>query len=147
MLLYFYFFACPLYSCLIDIISYSFEWLLAYRCIKGEPAIEEYYEMYSEAEKYSNEISIAVMQSSTAQQFLTPGRVVVVKSQSVSNHHMLIYLSLLYTILSLSTTLNHIIETFDSVLREREGVIHKKGKLKPMPLTWHSPLSFVMLKL
>lgn len=60
--------------------------LFACRCIKGEPAIEEYYEMYSEAEQYSNQISEAIMQSPVAQQFLTPGRVVVVKSQSVSFH-------------------------------------------------------------
>lgn len=57
----------------------------ACRCIKGEPAIEEYYEMYLEAEGHSNEISEAVMQSQMVQQFLMPGRVVVVKSQSVSS--------------------------------------------------------------
>ncbi|XP_010541438.1 PREDICTED: DExH-box ATP-dependent RNA helicase DExH11 isoform X2 [Tarenaya hassleriana] len=50
-------------------------------CIKGEPAIEEYYEMYSEAEEYNSKISEAVMQSPHAQQFLNPGRVVVVKSE------------------------------------------------------------------
>ena len=54
------------------------------RCIKGEPDIEEYYEMYLEAEKHNSEISEAVMQTDTAREFLTPGRVVVVKSQSVS---------------------------------------------------------------
>ncbi|PON70872.1 ATP-dependent RNA helicase Ski [Parasponia andersonii] len=58
----------------------------AIECIKGEPDIEEYYEMYSEAEKYNNEISEAVMQTSTAQKFLTIGRVVVVKSQSGQEH-------------------------------------------------------------
>ncbi|KAL5580835.1 hypothetical protein UlMin_013277 [Ulmus minor] len=57
-------------------------------CIKGEPDIEEYFEMYSEAESYNNEILEAVMQSSGAQQFLNPGRVVVVKSQSASPLHM-----------------------------------------------------------
>ncbi|XVF19931.1 hypothetical protein REPUB_Repub11eG0153900 [Reevesia pubescens] len=55
-------------------------------CIKGEPAIEEYYEMHAEAEKHDEQISKAVMQSSVAQQFLTPGRVVVVKSQSAQDH-------------------------------------------------------------
>lgn len=55
-------------------------------CIKGEPAIEEYYEMCAEAEKYHNQISKAVMQSPLAQQFLTPGRVVVMKSQSDGDH-------------------------------------------------------------
>jgi antiviral helicase SKI2 len=54
------------------------------RCIKGEPAIEEYYEMYAEAEGYLNQITEGVMQTHTAQQFLVPGRVVVVKSQTVS---------------------------------------------------------------
>lgn len=53
-------------------------------CIKGEPDIEEYYELYSEAEKYNSEILEAVMQTGTAQQLLSAGRVVVVKSQSVS---------------------------------------------------------------
>lgn len=53
-------------------------------CIKGEPAIEEYYELYSEAEKYNAEISEAVMRSPASQQYLVTGRVVVVKSQSVS---------------------------------------------------------------
>ncbi|XP_022997907.1 DExH-box ATP-dependent RNA helicase DExH11 isoform X1 [Cucurbita maxima] len=55
-------------------------------CIKGEPAIEEYYDLYAEAEKNSNQISEAVMQSSAIQQFLTPGRVVVVRSQSDKDH-------------------------------------------------------------
>lgn len=59
-------------------------WVFACRCIKGEPAIEEYYDMYSEAKEHEMEILEAVMQSSAAQQFLTPGRVVVMKSQSVS---------------------------------------------------------------
>lgn len=59
-------------------------WVFACRCIKGEPAIEEYYDMYSEAKKCDTKILEAVMQSSAAQHFLTPGRVVVMKSQSVS---------------------------------------------------------------
>lgn len=42
--------------------------------------------MASEAEMYRDAVSEAVMQSSTAQQFLSPGRVVVVRSQSVSIH-------------------------------------------------------------
>ncbi|GAB2263267.1 hypothetical protein Droror1_Dr00004264 [Drosera rotundifolia] len=55
-------------------------------CIKGEPAIEEYFEMYSEAEKYQDQINEAVMQSHVAQQFLTVGRVVVVKSTMTQDH-------------------------------------------------------------
>lgn len=55
-------------------------------CIKGEPSIEEYYEMYVEAEKYLNQITEGIMQSHVAQQFLVPGRVVVVKSQSTQYH-------------------------------------------------------------
>lgn len=58
----------------------------AIECIKGEPAIEEYYELYSEAQKYNTEISEAVMKSPSSQQYLVPGRVVVVKSQSVQDH-------------------------------------------------------------
>lgn len=54
------------------------------RCIKGEPAIEDYYEMHSEAERYGKLITEAVMQSPVSQQHLTPGRVVVVKSELVS---------------------------------------------------------------
>ncbi|KAK4785496.1 hypothetical protein SAY86_002185 [Trapa natans] len=57
-------------------------------CIKGEPAIEEYYEMHMEAERLSSEIAESVMQSSLAIQFLSPGRVVVVKSQSDQNHFL-----------------------------------------------------------
>ncbi|PPD69482.1 hypothetical protein GOBAR_DD33644 [Gossypium barbadense] len=59
-------------------------------CIKGEPAIEEYYEMRAEAEAHSEQISKAVMQTSAAQKFLTPGRVVVVKSQSVSSFNLVL---------------------------------------------------------
>ncbi|CAL9777952.1 unnamed protein product [Musa acuminata subsp. burmannicoides] len=55
-------------------------------CIKGEPAIEEYFEMASEAETHRQHILEAVLQSHTAQQFLSPGRVVVVKSQSAEDH-------------------------------------------------------------
>ncbi|CAN1232076.1 DExH-box ATP-dependent RNA helicase DExH11 [Linum grandiflorum] len=55
-------------------------------CIKGEPAIEEYHQMHYEAEKYNDQISVAVMQSPAAQQFLSPGRVVVVRSQSAQDH-------------------------------------------------------------
>ncbi|KAK8598558.1 hypothetical protein V6N13_094525 [Hibiscus sabdariffa] len=55
-------------------------------CIKGEPAIEDYYEMHAEAKEHGEQISKAVMQSPVAQQFLTPGRVVVVKSQSAQDH-------------------------------------------------------------
>lgn len=54
------------------------------RCIKGEPAIEEYYEMHTEADRLSSEMADSVMQSPAAK-FLSPGRVVVVKSQSVSS--------------------------------------------------------------
>ncbi|KAL1222056.1 DExH-box ATP-dependent RNA helicase DExH11 [Cardamine amara subsp. amara] len=49
-------------------------------CIKGEPAIEEYYEMYMEANECNSKMSEAVMQSPYAHNFLVPGRVVVMKS-------------------------------------------------------------------
>ncbi|GFP91206.1 helicase ski2w [Phtheirospermum japonicum] len=55
-------------------------------CIKGEPAIEDYYEMHSEAERYKSMIIEAVMLSPTSQQFLTPGRVVVVNSELAQDH-------------------------------------------------------------
>lgn len=55
-------------------------------CIKGEPAIEEYYNLYAEAETYSSQILEAVMQSPSRQQYLNPGRVVVVKSDSGKDH-------------------------------------------------------------
>ncbi|XP_020972282.1 DExH-box ATP-dependent RNA helicase DExH11 isoform X3 [Arachis ipaensis] len=58
----------------------------AIECIKGEPTIEEYYDLYTEAETYSNQISEAIMQSPNTQQFLTTGRVVVVKSESAQDH-------------------------------------------------------------
>ncbi|KAL2238417.1 DExH-box ATP-dependent RNA helicase DExH11 [Sesamum indicum] len=55
-------------------------------CIKGEPEIEDYYEMYSEAERYSNKITEGIMLSPVSQQYLTPGRVVVVKAQLAQDH-------------------------------------------------------------
>ncbi|KAL3530840.1 hypothetical protein ACH5RR_010162 [Cinchona calisaya] len=55
-------------------------------CIKGEPAIEEYYDMYSEAETFNTKIVEAVMQSPGIQQYLSSGRVVVVKSHSAQDH-------------------------------------------------------------
>lgn len=55
-------------------------------CIKGEPDIENYFEMASQAETYRDLVSEAVMQSHSAQQFLSPGRVVVVKSHSAEDH-------------------------------------------------------------
>lgn len=59
----------------------------AIECIKGEPAIEEYYEMHSDADDiYKNKISDVIMQSPVAQNFLTPGRVAVVKSPSAQDH-------------------------------------------------------------
>ncbi|XP_010256687.1 PREDICTED: DExH-box ATP-dependent RNA helicase DExH11 [Nelumbo nucifera] len=53
-------------------------------CIKGEPAIEEYYEMLTEADKHRDRVLDTVMQS--AQQFLLPGRVVVIKSEIAQDH-------------------------------------------------------------
>ncbi|KAK7305341.1 hypothetical protein VNO77_43246 [Canavalia gladiata] len=58
----------------------------AIECIKGEPTIEEYYDLYSEAETYSHQISEAILQSPSAQQFLNTGRVVIVKSESAQDH-------------------------------------------------------------
>ncbi|TQD93972.1 hypothetical protein C1H46_020397 [Malus baccata] len=55
-------------------------------CVKCETAIEEYYDMYSEAAQYSKEILEAVMQSPIAKQFLTTGRVVVMGSNSAQDH-------------------------------------------------------------
>lgn len=56
------------------------------RCIKGEPSVEEYYEMALEAETHRESVTEAIMQLHTSQQFLTPGRLVVVKSKSVCLH-------------------------------------------------------------
>uniref|UniRef100_A0A1D1YRD5 Helicase SKI2W n=1 Tax=Anthurium amnicola TaxID=1678845 RepID=A0A1D1YRD5_9ARAE len=55
-------------------------------CIKGEPAIEEYFDMASEAEELRTCISEAVMQSPYTQHFLLPGRVVIVKPQTAEDH-------------------------------------------------------------
>ncbi|CAN1329093.1 DExH-box ATP-dependent RNA helicase DExH11 [Linum perenne] len=70
-------------------------------CIKGEPAIEEYYQMHYEAEKFNDQISVVVMQSPHAQQFLSPGRVVVVRSQSGQDHLLGVVLK------APSTTMKH----------------------------------------
>ncbi|CAM8958449.1 unnamed protein product [Rhodiola kirilowii] len=57
-------------------------------CIRCEASIEEYFDLYWEAESYSKQMSEAVMQSSAAQQFLTTGRVVLVKSQDGQDHFL-----------------------------------------------------------
>lgn len=55
-------------------------------CIKGEPSIEEYYDMFLEAEEHREFVTEAIMQLHTTQQFLAPGRLVVVKSKSDDDH-------------------------------------------------------------
>ncbi|GJN19044.1 hypothetical protein PR202_gb06276 [Eleusine coracana subsp. coracana] len=55
-------------------------------CIKGEPSIEEYYEMALEAEAHRESITEAIMQLPSSQQFLMPGRLVVVKSELDDDH-------------------------------------------------------------
>ncbi|XP_058099554.1 DExH-box ATP-dependent RNA helicase DExH11 isoform X2 [Magnolia sinica] len=55
-------------------------------CIKGEPAIEEYYEMAIKAEECGDHVLEKIMQSSIARKNLLPGRVVVVKSHAVQDH-------------------------------------------------------------
>ncbi|KAL3685939.1 hypothetical protein R1sor_003961 [Riccia sorocarpa] len=52
-------------------------------CILGEPTIEEYYALAIEAERLGEEVQETVMQSRAAQQALTPGRVVIVKTPQV----------------------------------------------------------------
>lgn len=46
--------------------------------------------MYSEAEEYNSKIAEAVMQSPGLQHYLSPGRVVIVKSESVSSRSQLL---------------------------------------------------------
>ena len=65
------------------------------RCIKGEPSIEEYYDMFLEAEEHREFVAEAIMQLSTTQQFLAPGRLVVVKSKSVCIHFIGLHFSVL----------------------------------------------------
>lgn len=55
-------------------------------CIKGEPTIEEYYDLYMEAETYNNQISEAILLSPNVTPFLNTGRVVVIKSESAQDH-------------------------------------------------------------
>ncbi|KAG6547499.1 hypothetical protein Mapa_010947 [Marchantia paleacea] len=52
-------------------------------CILGEPTVEEYYALAIEAEKLGEVVQETVMQSRAAQQALTPGRVVIVKTPQV----------------------------------------------------------------
>ncbi|KAL2653895.1 hypothetical protein R1flu_022023 [Riccia fluitans] len=52
-------------------------------CILGEPTIEEYYALAIEAERLGEAVQETVMQSRAAQQALTPGRVVIVKTPQV----------------------------------------------------------------
>lgn len=56
---------------------------VAIDCIRGEPTIEEYYEMAIEVEKLGDHIQETVMQLRAAQQALTAGRVVVVHTPLV----------------------------------------------------------------
>ncbi|KAH9324105.1 hypothetical protein KI387_004283 [Taxus chinensis] len=49
-------------------------------CIRGDPTIEEYYEIAREAETLGEQIQETIMQSRAAQQALTPGRLVVVRT-------------------------------------------------------------------
>lgn len=121
---------------------YLCKWIFAFRCIKGEPAIEEYYEMYLEAERHNNEILGAVMQSSTAQHFLTPGRVVVVKSQSVSlvTWFMHLYLfcppiSISFCIRTRELLLITLIESVQVFWEKDWESECKSRKIKPWPLT------------
>ncbi|PIN04704.1 Cytoplasmic exosomal RNA helicase SKI2, DEAD-box superfamily [Handroanthus impetiginosus] len=96
-------------------------------CIKGEPAIEDYYEMYSEAESYSKMITEAIMLSQVSQQYLTPGRVVVVKSQLAQDHLLGVILKTpsanykQYIVLVLTPELPSILNT-PSDDRESKGV-------------------------
>ena len=46
--------------------------------------------MHAEAEEHNEQISKAVMQSPVVPKFLIPGRVVVVKSQSVSYSNLVV---------------------------------------------------------
>ncbi|XP_031486566.1 DExH-box ATP-dependent RNA helicase DExH11 isoform X1 [Nymphaea colorata] len=55
-------------------------------CINCEGTIEEYYTMCAEVEKLGNRVSEAIMQCHTAQQFLSPGRVVAVRSHLGEEH-------------------------------------------------------------
>ncbi|XP_042452594.1 DExH-box ATP-dependent RNA helicase DExH11-like isoform X1 [Zingiber officinale] len=55
-------------------------------CIKGEPTIEAYYEMASEAETYRRQIMEAILQLQSTQQLLSPGRLVIVKQLPAEDH-------------------------------------------------------------
>lgn len=56
---------------------------VAIDCIRGEPTIEEYYEMAVEVEKLGDHIQETIMQLRATQQALTTGRVVVVRTDLV----------------------------------------------------------------
>ncbi|XP_042402633.1 DExH-box ATP-dependent RNA helicase DExH11-like isoform X2 [Zingiber officinale] len=55
-------------------------------CIKGEPTIEAYYEMASEAETYRRQIMEAILLLQSTQQLLSPGRLVIVKQLPAEDH-------------------------------------------------------------
>lgn len=74
--------------------------LFASSCIKGEPAIEDYYDLYMEANECNSKMSEAVMQSPNAQNFLVPGRVVVMKSETVRPSLHLSFLWFIYWLLT-----------------------------------------------
>lgn len=93
----------------------------AIECIKGEPAIEDYFEMASRAEQLRDDISEVLMLTHTAQQFLTPGRVVIVRSKLVEDHLLGVILKLSsstpkeYIVLVLTTDMADSTETSSTV--------------------------------
>ncbi|CAA6656755.1 unnamed protein product [Spirodela intermedia] len=62
----------------------------AIECIKGEPAIEEYFDLASEAEELRASLSEAVMKY--APHFLSPGRVVIVRPHTADDHFLAVVL-------------------------------------------------------
>ncbi|CAL1402203.1 unnamed protein product [Linum trigynum] len=93
-------------------------------CIKGEPSIEEYYQMQLEAQDYDDQISVAVMQSSAAQQFLNPGRVVVVRSQSAQDHLLGVVLK------APSATMKHIVLVLKPDLPQSLQISSSSGNMQ-----------------
>lgn len=84
--------------------------------------------MHAEAEEHSEQISKAVMQSSVAQQFLTPGRVVVVKSQSVS-YFSLVLCMFESIIVRCSTVCYALVTSVKSIYLEKDALLLTKGSL------------------
>ncbi|XP_074585341.1 DExH-box ATP-dependent RNA helicase DExH11-like isoform X2 [Curcuma longa] len=102
-------------------------------CIKGEPTIEAYYEMASEAETYKQQIMEAILQLQSTQQILVPGRVVIVKQLPAEDHLLGVVLKTpaaankQYIILVLTTAITSSMQASSTLNKIQENQSFQQG--------------------